>query len=227
MMIALPNTDKSFTCTLFLPNEGEISFKKLVSYDLIYDFFNKNFNDAIQLLEDFPKNYFDKPVGKLATIYADKWEYKNKFCLIGDAAHAIVPFFGQGMNASFEDCYLLMKCLDRLQGDWSNLFFQYNSERKPDTDAIAKMAIENYIEMRKSVTEKEFIGKKNIANELFLQFPNRFIPRYNMVSFTSIPYSEVYRRGNIQKNIISGIDLENPNYNLLKDEIENKLTLLN
>ena len=227
MLIALPNTDKSFTCTLFLPNEGKISFKSLISNELVYDFFNDNFTDVIQLLENFPESYFNNPVGKLATIYADQWQYKNQFCLIGDAAHAVVPFFGQGMNASFEDCHLLMKYLDELNGDWNNLFVKYNLERKPDADAIAKMAIENYVEMRKSVAEKEFISKKKIANELFMQYPDRFIPRYNMVSFTSIPYSEVYRRGNIQKEIISSMNLENPNFNALREMIEDKLTLLN
>tara|TARA_Y100000590_G_C15713601_1_gene1011128 strand:+ start:1379 stop:2707 length:1329 start_codon:yes stop_codon:yes gene_type:complete len=227
MLIALPNTDKSFTCTLFLPNEGKISFKSLISNELVYDFFNDNFTDVIQLLENFPESYFNNPVGKLATIYADQWQYKNQFCLIGDAAHAVVPFFGQGMNASFEDCHLLMKCLDELNGDWNNLFVKYNLERKPDADAIAKMAIENYFEMRKSVAEKEFISKKKIANELFMQYPDRFIPRYNMVSFTSIPYSEVYRRGNIQKEIISSMNLEKPNFNALREMIEDKLTLLN
>ena len=227
MLIALPNTDKSFTCTLFLPNKGEISFETLISNNLVNDFFNEFFNDAIHLLENFPNTYFDNPIGKLATIYADKWQYENQFCIIGDAAHAVVPFFGQGMNASFEDCQILMECLDELNGNWNDLFSKYNFERKADTDAIAKMAIENYVEMRKSVAEKEFINKKEIANELFRQFPDRFIPRYNMVSFTSIPYSVVYERGNIQKKIISSLDLENPNYDTLKNVIENKLSSIN
>jgi len=227
MLIALPNTDKSFTCTLFLPNVGAISFETLISTDLINDFFQEYFNDVIYLLENFPESYSNNPVGKLATIYADQWQYDNKFCVIGDAAHAVVPFFGQGMNASFEDCHVLMKCLDELQGNWNDLFIKYNIERKPDADAIAKMAIENYVEMRKSVAEKEYVNKKKIANELFNQYPDRFIPRYNMVSFTSIPYSEVYRRGNIQEEIISSVDMENPNIDSLKDIIENKLSLIN
>ncbi len=227
MLIALPNTDKSFTCTLFLPNKGEISFETLISNNLVNDFFNEFFNDAIHLLENFPNTYFDNAIGKLATIYADKWQYENQFCIIGDAAHAVVPFFGQGMNASFEDCQILMECLDELNGNWNDLFSKYNFERKADTDAIAKMAIENYVEMRKSIAEKEFINKKEIANELSRQFPDRFIPRYNMVSFTSIPYSEVYERGNIQKKIISSLDLENPNYDTLKNVIENKLSSIN
>ena len=194
MLIALPNTDKSFTCTLFLPNKGEISFETLSSNNLVNDFFNEYFNDVIHFIENFPDTYFDNPIGKLATIYADKWQHENQFCIIGDAAHAVVPFFGQGMNASFEDCQVLMEYLDELNGNWNDLFSKYNFERKADTDAIAKMAIENYVEMRKSVSEKEYINKKKIANELSRQFPDRFIPRYNMVSFTSIPYSEVYER---------------------------------
>ena len=189
--------------------------------------FQEYFYDVIHLLENFPESYLNNPIGKLATIYADQWQYDNKFCVIGDAAHAVVPFFGQGMNASFEDCHILMKCLDESPENWNDLFIRYNVERKPDADAIAKMAIENYVEMRKSVLEKEYVNKKKIANALFNQYPNRFIPRYNMVSFTSIPYSEVYRRGNIQKKILSRLDMENPNIDSLKDIIENKLSLIN
>ena len=172
-------------------------------------------------------SYFNNPVGKLATIYADEWQYDNKYCLIGDAAHAVVPFFGQGMNASFEDCQVLMQCLDDHLMDWKKVFEKYDEIRKSDGHAIANMAIENYVEMRKSVTEKEYLNKKKIVNELFIQHPDRFIPRYNMVSFTSIPYSEVYRRGKIQKKIISSLDLENPDIHSVKNVIQNKLTPIN
>ena len=202
MLIALPNTDRSFTCTLFMPNEGDVSFKSLKTEADVVDFFNTHFSDALPLLENFPQSYFKNPTGPLATIYADNWYYKN-FYLIGDAAHAVVPFFGQGMNASFEDCTVLMDCVDSGDDNWLDIFSSYNKMRKSDADAIAQMAIENYIEMRDSVAQSDYKAKREIANSLSIEFPDRFIPRYNMVSFTSIPYSEVYKRGKIQQEIIS------------------------
>ena len=202
MLIGLPNTDRSFTCTLFMPNEGDVSFKSLKTEADVVDFFNTHFSDALPLLENFPQSYFKNPTGLLATIYADNWYYKN-FYLIGDAAHAVVPFFGQGMNASFEDCTVLMDYVDSGDDNWLDIFSSYNKMRKSDADAIAQMAIENYIEMRDSVAQSDYKAKREIANSLSIEFPDRFIPRYNMVSFTSIPYSEVYKRGKIQQEIIS------------------------
>jgi kynurenine 3-monooxygenase len=202
MLIALPNTDKSFTCTLFMPIEGENSFTTLVNADDVSCFFNEYFADALPLLDDFPWTYFDNPTGKLATIYAERWHYEN-FCLIGDAAHAVVPFFGQGMNASFEDCEVLLDCIDECNGNWQAIFAAFSEKRKPDTDAIAQMALENYMEMRDMVVQPEYLARKKLTNQLYVKFRNRFIPRYNMVSFTSIPYSEVYKRGKIQQEIIS------------------------
>ena len=202
MLIGLPNTDRSFTCTLFMPNEGDVSFKSLKTEADVVDFFNTHFSDALPLLENFPQSYFENPTGRLATVYADNWYYKN-FYLIGDAAHAVVPFFGQGMNASFEDCTVLMDYVDSGDDNWLDIFSSYNKMRKSDADAIAQMAIENYIEMRDSVAQSDYKAKREIANSLSIEFPDRFIPRYNMVSFTSIPYSEVYKRGKIQQEIIS------------------------
>ena len=207
MLIALPNTDKSFTCTLFMPNSGEISFESITSEDDVVQFFKSYFSDALPLLENFPQSFFENPTGKLATVYADEWLYKNH-CLIGDAAHAVVPFFGQGMNASFEDCVVLMNYLKQHNGNWENTLSDYAIHRKPDADAIAQMAIENYIEMRDSVAQIDYIQRKKIANKLYKEFPKRFIPRYNMVSFTSIPYSQVYKRGEIQQEIISMLNGE-------------------
>ena len=202
MLIGLPNTDRSFTCTLFMPNEGDVSFKSLKTEADVVDFFNTHFSDALPLLENFPRSYFENPTGRLVTVYADNWYYKN-FYLIGDAAHAVVHFFGQGMNASFEDCTILMDCVDSGDDNWLDIFSSYNKMRKSDADAIAQMAIENYIEMRDSVAQSDYKAKREIANSLFIEFPDKFIPRYNMVSFTSIPYSEVYKRGKIQQEIIS------------------------
>jgi len=223
MLIALPNMDKSFTCTLFLPVYGSLSFDALSNPKLVIDFFNEHFKDVLPLLDNFPNLFFENPTGKLATVYSNQWQYNNQFCLVGDAAHAIVPFFGQGMNASFEDCEVLMECLDEADGNWGTVCEKYSLVRKKDGHAIADMAIENYMEMRNLVTQKSFIQDKNTANNLWKKFPDRFIPRYNMVSFTSITYSEVYRRGAIQKQIINDINPKNPDMKLAEELIIEKL----
>jgi kynurenine 3-monooxygenase len=225
MLIALPNTDKSFTCTLFMPNTGYVSFESLKTESKVIDFFNTHFSDALPLLENFPQSYFENPTGRLATIYAENW-HSNNLCLIGDAAHAVVPFFGQGMNASFEDCNVMMDCIKSNDGDWKKIFTSFNTIRKPDTDAIAKMAIENYIEMRDSVAQSDYISRKKTANALNKFFPNRFIPRYNMVSFSSIPYSQVYERGKIQQDIISQLDASNIDYEKAEQLILERLPIL-
>ena len=223
MLIALPNTDHSFTCTLFMPKIGRYSFESLKTNDIVINFFEKYFSDVLPTLENFPNQFFENPQGKLGTVYAEHWQYNNQFCLVGDSAHAIVPFFGQGMNASFEDCQILVESLDTNYNNWETLFEDYNIKRKNDGHAIAKMALENYTEMRDLVAKKEFILKKKIANKLYKLHPDRFIPRYNMVSFTSISYSDVYKRGNIQNEIISKLTLDNPNYNQASEMITNRL----
>ena len=225
MLIALPNTDKSFTCTLFMPNEGDLSFTSLHQESDVIDFFNTHFSDALPLLEDFPKSFFQNPTGKLATVYVDNWHTEN-LCLIGDAAHAVVPFFGQGMNASFEDCNILMDCIENGNNNWSEIFESYYYIRKPDADAIAKMAIENYIEMRDSVAKPDYIMRNKIENALNKKFPNTFIPRYNMVSFTSIPYNEVSARSKIQQDIISILDVNNIDFDKAEQLITERLPLL-
>jgi kynurenine 3-monooxygenase len=223
MLIALPNTDRSFTCTLFLPVEGNICFEALSNPEIVIDFFREHFVEVLPLLENFPKIYFTNPTGKLATIYTNELQYNNQYCIIGDAAHTVVPFFGQGMNASFEDCEVFMQCLDEAQGNWDGVCEKYSSYRKADGHAIAKMAIENYVEMRDLVTQKEFKQQKKTSNILWKRFPHHFIPRYNMVSFTSIPYSEVYRRGEIQKQIIKDLNSKNLDMDLAEKLIMEKL----
>lgn len=222
MLIALPNTDKSFTCTLFMPNKGELSFNSLNKTDEVINFFKKYFPDTIHLLDNFPASFFQNPKGELATIYCENWHLEN-LCLIGDAAHAIVPFFGQGMNASFEDCQILIDCIQKTDSDWNTTFNEFYQIRKPNTDAIAKMAIENYVEMRDSVVNSDYLNQKKISNNLYKQFPNQFIPRYDMVSFTSIPYSKVLKRNEIQKQIISQIIEGKTNIKKVESIIKQKL----
>ena len=202
MLIALPNEDKSFTVTLFLPETGVESFQSLTNEQAIEAFFAKYFPDTLALLPDLTNMFLQNPTGQLATVRCNRWHLDNDVLLIGDAAHAVVPFHGQGMNCAFEDCLELVRQLDENDQDWNKVTPQYCTARKPSTDAIADMALENYIEMRSSVTDKRFLLKKQLAFELEKKFPQYFIPRYSMVMFHHMPYAEAYRRGKIQQDIL-------------------------
>jgi len=206
MLIALPNEDASFTVTLFMPNEGEVSFKSVNSKEKLNLFFQTNFSDAVSLLPDLEKDFFNNPTGHLATVKCSPWHYQDKALLLGDAAHAVVPFHGQGMNCGFEDALELANTIDQFNNpilDWKTVFSMVDKNRKPNGDAIADMAIENYITMRDSVRDEKFILKNQLAFELEKRFPKRFCPRYSMVMFHRLPYSEAKERGVIQEDILS------------------------
>ena len=226
MLIALPNTDKTFTCTLFAPLKGSNSFEKINTSKEISNFFKTEFPDTIALMPNLIKDFISNPVGKLSSIYCEKWNYKDLAIIMGDAAHAIVPFFGQGMNASFQDCTVINNLIDENSPDLSSAFKAFGTDHVPNGHAIADMALENYVEMRDSVNNLEY--KKYRELELFLEnkFPNRFIPRYSMVSFNEIPYSEVYRRGKIQSGIIKDFLSGKISKTIRDEEILNKLNPL-
>ena len=206
MLIALPNTDGSFTATLFLARTGPNSFEQLKNSVAVAEFFRKEFPDAARLMPCLEKEFSAHAQGQLGTVHLDPWHIDGKVLLLGDAAHAIVPFHGQGMNAAFEDCTALDSLLDRYD-DWEPLFAELARTREPDASAIARMALENYTEMRDTVLDPGFVRRKAMAMELERRFPNRFIPRYSMIMFhPEIPYAEAQRRGAVQARILMELD---------------------
>jgi len=202
MIIALPNEDASFTVTLFMPNEGEISFAAIDTAEKVDAFFAQHFPSIVPLLPNLQAEYFGNPTGKLATVKCAPWHYQDKALLLGDAAHAVVPFHGQGMNCGFEDALDLVQTIDALGDDWQQVFAQVDRNRKVNGDAIADMAIENYITMRDSVTDEKFLLRSQLAFELENRFPDYFCPRYSMVMFHRLPYAEAKSRGVIQEEIL-------------------------
>ena len=206
MLIALPNTDHSFTATLFLARAGLRSFEALSDSQAVLDFFLEEFADAVALIPNLMAEFTAHPAGQLGTVHAAPWRIGGRVLLLGDAAHAIVPFHGQGMNAAFEDCLVLDSLLDRNE-DWEALFAEFEHLRRPNAAAIAQMALENYTEMRDTVLDAGFVRRKNLALELERGFPDRFIPRYAMVTFhPEISYAEALRRGAVQEQILLELD---------------------
>ena len=206
MLIALPNTDRSFTATLFLARSGAPSFAALDTRAAVERFFAEQFPDAAALLPDVAAQFAAHPQGRLGTVQCAPWHVGGEFLLLGDAAHAIVPFHGQGMNAAFEDCLLLDELSER-HTRWAELFAAFEQQRRPDTQAIARMAIENYAEMRAGVLEARFLRQQLWARELERLYPGRFVPRYAMVMFhPEIPYAEAERRGAVQQQILDALD---------------------
>ena len=229
MMIALPNPDGSFTCTLFFPFIGNPSFESLKTNENILTFFADTFPDALKrmptLLEDFSKN----PTGSLVTVKCFPW-VRNKTFLIGDAAHGIVPFYGQGMNAGFEDCRILNDLLEKSNDDWASTLTEYQNLRKPDTDAIAQLAFDNFVEMRDLVGDADFLLRKKIEGKINQLFPDKWIPLYSMVTFhDSIRYSEAQWTGQKQKKIMDEVmktpsietTWENLDFKTIVDKLKN------
>ena len=228
MMIGLPNNDGSFTMTLFAPDQGAVSFAALHDHASFTTFFQQNFADALKLMPDAAETYFRNPTGFLGTVHCPNWTIPGKALLIGDAAHAIVPFHGQGMNCGFEDCFDLNRLLDEQKDNWSDVFAAYEAARKANAEAIAVMAQENYVEMRATVRDPKFQLKKTVGFELENRWPDKFSPRYSMVMFQHIPYAEALRRGRINDDILATLcdTIERPeqvDYALAEKLIQQKL----
>ena len=219
MLIALPNPGGNFTLTLFLPNEGERSFASLNSKSSIEQFFAEHFPDAAPLVHNLAQEFLARPMGILGTVRCRHWHERGNVLLIGDAAHAVVPFHGQGMNLAFEDCVLLSKIIREHGPDWPNVFALYEAEQLANANAIADMALDNYIEMRDTVRDPKFALRKALAFELERRLPGYFIPRYSMVMFhADIPYLIAQKRGEVQSALLeeftqnaddmAGVDLD-------------------
>ena len=202
MMIALPNPDGSFTCTLFWEFEGPRSFATTKTDDDVRRFFDEEFPDAVALMPTLLEDFKQNPTGSLVTIRCAPWFYQDKVALVGDAAHAVVPFYGQGMNAAFEDCVVLDDCLEKFQDNRERAFSEYCVKRKENTDALADLAIGNFIEMRDKTASRAFRAKKKLDQLLEASLPGIYLPLYTMVTFTRIPYAEAARRARLQDRIV-------------------------
>ena len=203
MLIALPNIDGTFACILFLPFEGAESFASLTTPAEVQQFFASRFPDALSLMPDLANNYFANPTGAMVTIKCSPWHVEGKSLLLGDAAHAIVPFFGQGLNCGFEDCTSLVELIDQNGPDWPLVFRKFDSQRKVNADAIADMAIENFTEMRDRVADPRFLFRKKVELALEAKYPQLFVPKYAMVTFHSVPYSVAMARGAVQDRMLA------------------------
>ena len=225
MMIALPNPDGNFTCTLFLPFEGEKSFSNLKTDKQVEEFFKSEFSDAFTLMPTLISDFKTNATASLVTVKCSPWVFDNKIGLIGDAAHAIVPFYGQGMNCGFEDCVVLNELIEKHNDDWDIIFPEYEQLRKPDGDAIADLAIANFVEMRDKTADPKFILQKKIEAKFSQHYPDKWIPLYSMVTYSPhIRYSTALKEGQKQQKIMDEIMALNDIESIWEsDEIESEI----
>lgn len=206
MMIALPNPDGTFTCTLFLAFEGQNSFKNIETFEAFETFFKHEFPDAYSLFPNLKQEFEENPVSTLMTVKCYPWNDGDQILLMGDAAHAIVPFYGQGMNCGFEDCMVFDQLIDQEKENWKRVFERFSTERKPDADAILELALQNFIEMRDLVGDPRFLLRKKIEAAVHAKYPTMWIPLYSQVTFSpEIPYSLALENGNRQKRIMDEV----------------------
>ncbi|WP_432222409.1 FAD-dependent oxidoreductase [Flavobacterium sp. TMP13] len=224
MLIALPNQDGSFTCTLFMPFEGENSLAELNNEEELETFFKKNFPDSIQVIPMLAEDFFKNPTSTLVTMKCFPWTYTDKIALIGDACHAIVPFYGQGMNAGFEDITVLFEKMQEFGDDWKTIFSEYQIDRKPNADAIAELSYRNFMEMSSKTADEKFLLQKKIEKRFAEKFPEKWIPLYSRVTFSDRPYTEALALGDFQNEIMQNV-LKLPDIETIWDSeiVENKI----
>jgi kynurenine 3-monooxygenase len=224
MLIALPNLDGSFTCTLFMPFEGENSFASLDNRPKVEAFFRENLPDTIDVIPDLAQDFFNNPTSTLVTMKCFPWTYSDKIALIGDAAHAIVPFYGQGMNAGFEDITILYEMMQQYGNDWKTIFSEYEKSRKPNADAIAELSYRNFMEMSTKTADENFLLQKKIEKLFAEKYPEKWLPLYDRVTFSYRPYTEALAIGNHQNAIMEKImQIENIEINWDSKMIQDKI----
>lgn len=205
MLMALANLDGSFTCTLFMPHDGENSFESLQTKEQLVDFFAEHFPDTKEVIPNLVEDFFKNPTSYLVTMKCFPWTYSDKVALIGDACHAIVPFYGHGMNAGFEDITVLEQMMEKYGDDWANLLNDYENSRKPNADAIAELSYRNFMEMSAKTADKKFLLQKKIEKWFSEKHPDKWIPLYSRVTFSHQPYSEALAEGDKQNKIMEEI----------------------
>lgn len=227
MLIAMPNLDGSFTCTLFLPFEGEVSFENLTSEAEAESFFSEYFPDIKDEISNLTRDFFRNPTSALVTVKCFPWTYYDKIALVGDAAHAIVPFYGQGMNAGFEDISELSRLEREYGDDWEAIFREYQNFRKPNTDAIAELSYRNFVEMSSKTADPNFLLRKKIEKRFAEKYPEKWIPVYSRVTFSEKPYSEALQIGDQQAAIMDEVmALPNISEKWDSEEVEQKILSL-
>lgn len=205
MFIAMPNLDGSFTCTLFMPFEGEISFENMKTEEDAKIFFETYFPNVSRDIENLTKDFFKNPTSAMVTMKCYPWTYWDKVALVGDSAHAVVPFYGQGMNAGFEDIYVLDQIIKKHKDDWETIFQEYQKERKPNADAIAELSYRNFIEMSSKTADPKFLLQKKIEKSFAAKHPEKWIPAYARVTFSDRPYAEALAIGDRQEEIMQEV----------------------
>ena len=227
MLIALPNMDGSYTCTLFFPYEGTYSFESLKTHQQVVDFFEEVFPDVVPLIPNLAEDYFNNPTASLSIMRCYPWTVSDKVLLIGDSAHATVPFYGQGMNAGFEGCYVLDQLLEEYGDDWKGCFDAYSKYRKPDGDGVQDLSMHNFVVMRDKTADPQFLLQKKIELKFSKKYPEKWLPLYSMVSFSNIRYSEAWKIGQQQEALMQKI-MEIPEIETIWDseEVEQKMLSL-
>ena len=219
MLIAMPNLDGSFTSTLFLPFEGPYSFESLDTVAKTVEFFEEFFPDVKHEIADLTHDFFSNPTSSMVTVKCFPWAYQNKVALIGDAAHAMVPFYGQGMNAGFEDVRALKDLIESCEFDWEYILEKYQELRKPEADAITELSLRNFMEMSSDTADEDFLLRKKIEKHFHERYPDKWVPLYSRVTFSNKPYSEAIEQGEIQDLIMDEI-MKEPSLTERWDSIE-------
>jgi len=226
MFIAMPNLDGSFTCTLFMPFEGEISFNNIQTKKAAKKFFKTYFPNVRKEIENLTSDFFKNPTSALVTMKCYPWTYWDKVALVGDAAHAVVPFYGQGMNAGFEDIYVLDQLIHQYGDDWQTIFQEYQKQRKPNADAIAELSYRNFVEMSSKTADPMFLLQKKIEKHFAEKHPDKWIPAYSRVTFSDRPYAEALAEGDAQEEVMKKI-MQTPHIEDLWDSLEIERKILN